>query len=139
MKANLFRVKVRRDAHTITPTVVTEHEIAILQTIFGEENIQTLEGGLIDSNTLKHENAVGQMDVSDSEFERLTAKYGANEKGVLVEQVYGSRAARALDKVIKENATAIAAAEKKVRGSTKPDDGAKKDDDSNETQKNQGQ
>lgn len=117
MKAKLINVKVRRDAHTISPTVVAEHELPILQTIFGDENIQTLAGGPIDASALKETDAAGVIELSDSEFDRLAAKYGANEKGVIVEQVYGTKAARGLDKVIKENSAAILAAEKKAAAS----------------------
>ncbi|MBC2768566.1 hypothetical protein [Pusillimonas minor] len=106
MKAKLFSVLVRRDAHTITPTIVTEHEIPILKTIFGEECIQTPEGKLITDDYLKSAEPAGQTDVADTEFDRLTSKYGGNEDGVFVEQVYGKRATKGLEKAIESNAAA---------------------------------
>lgn len=104
MKVNLFSVLVRRDAHTITPTVVTEHEIPVLRTIFGEESVQTPEGRVLNDDYLVADNAVGQFEAGDTEFDRLTSKYGGNEEGPFVEQVYGKRATRGLDKAIAASA-----------------------------------
>lgn len=123
MKANIFPVKIRRDAHTITPTTVAGHEIPILQTIFGEESVQTLDGKAVSEGSLPDTDAVGQIDVSESEFDRLAAKYGGSEEGLFVEQVYGKRASRGLDKAIAHNSEA---AEKKAAAEAKAKEAAEK-------------
>lgn len=115
MKVRVLQVTVRRDAHTITPTTASEHEIAILQTVFGEEHV--LVG-----------DAVGQIEVGDGEFDRLAAKYGGNEEGLLVEQVFGKRASRGLENAIKAVAVSNAAVSKKKgrapAGNPSGDDGS---------------
>lgn len=123
MKANILAVKIRRDAHTITPTTVTEHEIPILQTIFGEESVQTLDGKPLSDDQIPAEVVVGQVDVSETEFDRLAAKYGGNEDGLIVEQVYGKRASRGLDKALTHNAEG---AEKKAAAEAKAKEAAEK-------------
>lgn len=109
MKVQVLKVTVRRDAHTITPTTAAEHEIAILQTVFGEENVQVND-------------VVGQVEVGDGEFDRLSAKYGGNEEGLLVEQVFGKRASRGLENAIKAAADA-AKKRGKTAGNTATDSG----------------
>lgn len=97
---HVIHATIRRDAHTITPVTVFPHEIAILQTIFGQENIQNKDGKLLDLKNLTEADVAGQVALSDNEFERLMAKYGGNEGGPLVEQVYGKPAAGGLDAAV---------------------------------------
>lgn len=104
---HVIHATIRRDAHTITPVTVFPHEIAILQTIFGQENIQNKDGKLLDLKNLKETDIAGQVQVSDNEFERLMAKYGGNEGGPLVEQVYGKQAAGALDAAVERLAAVL--------------------------------
>lgn len=105
---HVIHATIRRDAHTITPVTVFPHEIAILQTIFGQENIQNKDGKLLDLKNLTEADIAGQVQVSDNEFERLTAKYGANEDGILVEQVYGKKASGNLEAAVERMAEALA-------------------------------
>lgn len=96
----VFRVNVRRDAHTTTPVEVPLHEIPILQTVFGEENVNHPAGGTVADNKLEDSDSIGTMAVMDGEFDRLAAKYGGNDDGLMVEQVYGKKAVGGLDKAI---------------------------------------
>lgn len=105
--SHVIHATIRRDAHTITPVTVFPHEIAILQTIFGQENIQNKDGKLLDLKSLTEADIAGQVQVSDNEFERLTAKYGANEDGVLVEQVYGKKASGNLEAAVERMAETL--------------------------------
>jgi len=104
----VISAKVRRDAHTTTPVTVRPHEIAILQHIFGAENVHTLEGKVLDAKTLTPADIAGQSPDSEDEFARLSAKYGGDKKGSFVEQIYGPRASGGLDKAI-ENLSAVVA------------------------------
>lgn len=97
---HVISAKVRRDAHTTTPVTVRPHEIAILQHIFGGENIHTLEGKVMDVKRLTVEDIAGTSPDSEDEYSRLEAKYGGDKKGSFVEQVYGPRASGGLDKAI---------------------------------------
>ena len=66
-------VTVRRDAHTITPTEVLKHELPIIRTLFGKENV-TEQG------------VVGSIDIDpEAEQQRLGAKYGIDA----VVQIFG--------------------------------------------------
>lgn len=104
MKIQAFNATIRRDAHTITPITVPEHEIAILQTIFGEESVHNSEGRTIAENKLTDADVAGEIELSEGEFDRLAAKYGGNDEGLFVEQVYGKRATGGLDKAIERYA-----------------------------------
>ncbi|WP_238878640.1 hypothetical protein [Achromobacter xylosoxidans] len=93
----VIHVRIRRDANTITPVTVRPHEVAILQTIHGEENVQSVDGQVLDLKALEPVDIAGEVPASEDEFNRLGSKYGGNEEGLLVEQVYGKRAAGNLD------------------------------------------
>lgn len=94
----LYAVQVRRDAHTITPLTVPEHEVGVLQSVFGEENVQNLRGQPIEANPLGAGDVVGERDFT-GEFERLASKYGSDEKGELVvEAVFGKKASKGLER-----------------------------------------
>lgn len=105
---HVIHVTIRRDAHTITPVAVFPHEVAILQTIFGQESIQNKDGKLLDLKNLTESDIAGEVAVSENEFERLTAKYGGNEDGSLVEQVYGKQASGNLEAAIERLSEALA-------------------------------
>jgi hypothetical protein len=98
----IYHVQVRRDPHTTTPTHVPEHEIAVLQTIFGEENIQNLHGKPIGGDEgAGLPEPIGELRNGEDEFSRLSAKYGADDKGNLwVQQVFGTKASRGLENAI---------------------------------------
>jgi hypothetical protein len=105
----LYGIQVRRDAHTITPVTVPEHEVSILQSVFGEENVQNLRGETIEATGLDVANVVGEREFVD-EFERLASKYGSDEKGeLIVETVFGKKAGKGLDRAMAD------AAEKEVK------------------------
>lgn len=119
----IYAVKIRRDAHTTTPVTVALHEIAVLQTIFGEENVQKMNGRLLvgdEAEELSESDIVGERAGINSadEYDRLVTRYGGNEDGLIVEQVYGKKVTKALDKAIevkkaaKADAKAAAKAEK---------------------------
>ncbi|WP_063588236.1 hypothetical protein [Achromobacter ruhlandii] len=93
----VIHARIRRDANTITPVTVRPHEVAILQTIHGEENVQSVDGQVLDLKALEPIDIAGEVPASEDEFNRLASKYGGNEEGLLVEQVYGKRAAGNLD------------------------------------------
>lgn len=93
----VIHARIRRDANTITPVTVRPHEVAILQTIHGEENVQSVDGQVLDLKALEPIDVAGEVPASEDEFNRLASKYGGNEEGLLVEQVYGKRAAGNLD------------------------------------------
>ncbi|MGX5660002.1 hypothetical protein ACWKWV_09810 [Castellaniella ginsengisoli] len=105
---HVISAKVRRDAHTTTPVTVRPHEIAILQHIFGAENVHTLAGKVLDVKHLTAEDIAGTSPDSEDEYARLAAKYGGDEKGACVEQVYGPRASGGLEKAV-ENLSAMVA------------------------------
>lgn len=105
---HVIHVTIRRDAHTITPATVFPHEVAILQTIFGQESIQNKDGKLLDLKALTEADIAGEVALSESEFERLTAKYGGNEDGPLVEQVYGKQASGNLEAAVERLAESLA-------------------------------
>lgn len=106
----LYNVSIRRDAHTTTPVTVAEHEVAILQTIHGAENVHNADGKRIDEHPLTDAYAAGEVKESEDEFARLASKYGADDKGELfVEQVYGKKATKGLEKAMAEIAKAAKA------------------------------
>lgn len=90
----LYTINIRRDAHTTTPVDVPEHEVSLLQEMFGAENVHNMDGKLIEDEGLG--NSVGEFTQGDDEYGRLCAKYG----GELVESVYGKRATKGLDNAI---------------------------------------
>lgn len=104
MTTPIYQVRIRRDAHTTTAVSVALHEIAILQTIFGEENIQKMNGKLLvgeEAEALSETDIVGEREVNAAaEYDRLAIRYGGNEDGLIVEQIYGKKVAKALDKAI---------------------------------------
>ncbi|MNU87060.1 hypothetical protein D3C71_768370 [compost metagenome] len=118
---HVIHATIRRDAHTITPVTVFPHEIAILQTIFGQENVQNKDGKLLDPKNLSESDIAGEVQVSDNEFERLQAKYGANEDGPLVEQVYGKQATGGLEAAVERLGDALAKKASKASASTAGD------------------
>lgn len=131
--SHVIHVKVRRDAHTTTPVTVRPHEIAVLKHIFGDENIHTHGGRVIDVKNLAADDVAGFVPLSEDEFGRLAAKYGGNEKGFFVEQVYGTKASGGLDAAMERLDAQVAelvsddpAGEAKPRGrrSAKADDPA---------------
>lgn len=91
----LYEIRIRRDAHTITPIIVPEYEIPILQEVFGEENVQTFEGKSVDEAGLGK--SAGQFSEGD-EYERLSVKYGEE----VIEAVYGKKNQKTLDKAVAE-------------------------------------
>lgn len=100
----IYSIQVRRDANTITPTEVAEHEVAILQTMFGPENVHNANGKRIDENPLTDADVAGEVELElASEHDRLAAKYGANDEGVVVEQVFGKKASKQLESAIAFN------------------------------------
>jgi hypothetical protein len=92
----IFHVTVRRDANTITPVTVPDYEVAMLQTVFGEDNI------------VKGDQA-GVFESRADEFDRLAHKYGVNTEGELVvESVFGKKAAGGLEAAIERSAARVA-------------------------------
>jgi hypothetical protein len=113
-KVPVYTVLIRRDAHTTTPTTVPEHEVAVLQTLFGKENVQNLDGKPVGGESgVGLDKPVGEWTPSKNEFERLAKKYGGNDAGLIVEQVFGKEATRGLDNAMASIAKA-AKAESKV-------------------------
>lgn len=104
----LYTIHVRRDAHTLTPVFVPEYEIAILQALFGNENVLNSDNARADENG--NGTASGDFKAAEDEYARLEIKYGPE----LVESVYGKRITRALD-------TAIEAAKKPRVGRPRAD------------------
>lgn len=83
-KVDSVRVKVNRDMYGI-PRRVFEHEVVILQSLFGEESVEVIEG------TDRMEPMIG--DAAD-EYDRLMRVYG--RKGAeIVRQIYPTSAALA--------------------------------------------
>jgi hypothetical protein len=84
----LLSVTVRRDANTITPVTVPPHEMTILRSIFGKENVQEVE-------------QVGTVELTGSEeHARLSAKYGAQR----VAKIYGDDDGERLAELVEKNA-----------------------------------
>jgi hypothetical protein len=109
----IYHIKLRRDAHTTTPLEAPEHEIAVLQSIFGEENVHNLDGKRIDEVGLTDADVAAEMQRDAAgEFDRLAARYGGNDDGLFVEQVFGKRASRGLEKAME----AVASRQAKAAG-----------------------
>lgn len=84
----LLLVTVRRDANTITPVTVPPHELTILRSIFGKENVQEGE-------------CVGEVELeSTEEHGRLSAKYGAAR----VAKIYGDDDGERLTEQVEKSA-----------------------------------
>ena len=81
----LYAIRIRRDAHTITPVTVPEYELPLLQEIFGVENVQNADGKTADENGLGK--PVGEFTPSCDEYGRFCAKYGTDR----VETVWGKQ------------------------------------------------
>ncbi|NLC23170.1 MAG: hypothetical protein GX776_01660 [Oxalobacter sp.] len=90
----MYTIHVRRDAHTLTPVFVPEYEIALLQALFGTENVLNSDNARADENG--NGTAAGDFKAAEDEYARLEIKYGEE----LVESVYGKRMTRALDNAI---------------------------------------
>lgn len=94
----IYSLRIRRDANTMTPIEVPEHEVPILQSIYGEESIHNIDGKRIDEVGLAGADVVADVERDPStEFDRLAARYGGNDDGLIVEQIYGKKAARGLE------------------------------------------
>ena len=84
----MVEVMVRRDANTITPVAVPPYELTMLRQMFGKENVNG-------------DKTVGQMEVDPAaEFERLSAKYGAQK----VVKVYGDDGGERLAELVEKAA-----------------------------------
>jgi len=90
----LYTVKIRRDAHTVTPVTLPEYEITVMQVVAGKENVQTADGRSIDEYGLGE--PAGFFKTSEDEYTRLCNKYGAE----VIEGIYGKKVMGALDKVV---------------------------------------
>lgn len=95
-----YLIHIRRDANTITPVNVPEYEVPILQEMFGTENVHNADGKRVDEAGIGI--CIAECPLADDEFARLAAKYGASDEGLVVEQVYGKKASKGLEKAIAE-------------------------------------
>ena len=84
----LLNVTIRRDAMTITPVTVPPYELTLLRQMFGKENV--IEG---------EQARVIEVD-SETEYERLSAKYGAAK----VSKVYGDDEGERLAEMVEKSA-----------------------------------
>ena len=105
MNIPLYSVHVRRDAMTTTTVAVPKHEIEILQTIFGLENVHNARYERIDE--VGPGKSVGSFVQDGDEWARLCGKYGDE----VVSKVYPNKKSLA-DAVEKPAAKAKAAATK---------------------------
>ncbi|MBX3610389.1 MAG: hypothetical protein KF871_10895 [Hydrogenophaga sp.] len=80
----LVAVLITRDAMTILPRDLPEHELPIAQAVFGEDNVEVK--GPVDGETVK-------LDVTQ-EADRLAGKYGADA----LEKAYGTNFKGAITK-----------------------------------------
>ena len=84
----MVEVMIRCDANTITPVTVPPHEMTILRSIFGKENVQEGE-------------RVGEVELeSTEEHGRLSAKYGAPR----VAKIYGDDDGERLTELVEKAA-----------------------------------
>jgi hypothetical protein len=84
----LVEVMVRRDANTITPVTVPPYELTMLRQMFGKENVNG-------------DKTVATLEVDAAgEFERLSAKYGAQK----VIKVYGDDGGERLTELVEKSA-----------------------------------
>lgn len=108
----MVEVTVRRDAYTITAVAVPPYELTMLRQMFGKENVNG-------------DKVVGHIEVeADQEFERLSAKYGAQK----VVKVYGDDGGERLAEMVEKVAVKAEAkaknpkkAEGEAGGETKPE------------------
>jgi hypothetical protein len=106
---DLYKVLVRKDSSSIIPLDVPEYEIPLLYTLYGEENVLNVDLKRVDEAGMGE--PVGQFKPSPDEHGRFAAKYGQNDEGPIVEQVYGKKALKAIDKLLaKEEAKPAAKA-----------------------------
>lgn len=82
---NLYLVRIRRDAHTTIVETVTGHELAVLQAIFGIENVHNKSGKRIDQEGLDSPVSTRKIDSVEEEYERISMKYGS----AVIERIYG--------------------------------------------------
>ena len=47
----LYEIRIRRDAHTVTPVTVPEYELPLLQEIFGAENVHNADRKRVDDGS----------------------------------------------------------------------------------------
>lgn len=87
----LLSVTVRRDANTITPVTVPPHELTILRSIFGKENVQEGE----QAGTV-------ELDATE-EYARMGAKYGSQR----VAKIYGDDGGERLAELVEKHAIAV--------------------------------
>lgn len=119
----IYLIRIRRDAHTTTPVQVGLHEVPVLQAIFGEENIHNIHGKPLvgdEAATLGEADIVGEREFSaNDEYDRLAIRYGGNDEGLFVEQVYGKKVTKALDKAIEVKKAAKADAKAATKDAEK--------------------
>ena len=99
----LYEIRIRRDAHTVTPITVPEYELPLLQEIFGIENVHNADKKRVDEAGCG--TPAGSFKASEDEYERFCAKYGVE----LVEQVFGKKGSRAFEKAMADSKTKPAA------------------------------
>ena len=95
----LYEIRIRRDAHTVTPITVPEYELPLLQEIFGVENVHNAAKKRADEAGCG--TPVGSFKASEDEYERFCAKYGVE----LVEQVFGKKGSRQFEKAVADSKT----------------------------------
>lgn len=95
MTVDLYRICVRRDAHTSTPVTVPAYEIPVLQDIFGVENVHNADGRRVDEQGPGK--VVGRFTPAEDEYTRFCSKYGAAR----IEQVFG-KSRTSLDRLVGE-------------------------------------
>ncbi len=89
----LLKVTIRRDANTITPVTVPPYELTLLRQMFGKENV-----------TEGDQAAVIEV-YAATEYERLSAKYGAGK----VSKVYGDDEGERLTELVEKSAVKVKA------------------------------
>ena len=105
----MVEVMVRRDANTITAVQVPPYELTMLRQMFGKENVNG-------------DKVVASIEVeADQEFERLSAKYGAQK----VVKVYGDDGGERLAEMVEK---AAVKAEAKPKAPKKAEGGETKTD-----------
>lgn len=105
----MVEVTVRHDANTITPVAVPPYELTMLRQMFGKENVTG-------------DKVVGSIEVeADQEYERLSAKYGAQK----VVKVYGDDGGERLVELVEK---AAVKAEAKPKAPKKAEGGETKTD-----------
>ena len=101
----LVQVMVRRDANTITPVTVPPYELTMLRQMFGKENVNG-------------DTVVGNLEVVPAdEFDRLSAKYGAQK----VVKVYGDDGGERLAELVEKAVEKAAEKPTKASKTEKPE------------------